>query len=124
LELARWGTALLGAPRTEDYFGPGWVVLAMKARFRPDLARGIREPYEFRVGDEVFHARDADGTAETAPGPVEAPAFTLRTNPEAFLALAAGRLTPERAFAPGGARLDSDSAAFARFTRLFPRPAS
>ncbi|HUE75404.1 MAG TPA: winged helix-turn-helix transcriptional regulator [Chloroflexota bacterium] len=120
LALAAWGSVLLGVPEDGEYFRPGWAVLAMKTVFQPQLARGLRETYEFRVGDEVFHFQVDDGAAEARQGSGWRPAFVLRTNPDPFLALAVGRLTASEALAQGLAQFEGDLAAFERCGRIFP----
>jgi hypothetical protein len=66
--LARWGVDLLGQPRPGEAFKPAWAVQAMKATFRPEAARWVREIYEFRVGEDVFHVLVDDGVSEPRTG--------------------------------------------------------
>ena len=68
VELVRWGNKLPREPRGTEYSRAGWAILAMHAAFQPQAAEGVKETYEFRIGDEVFYARINDGTIETGEG--------------------------------------------------------
>ena len=106
LELGRWGTA---APFPEDVmiFGPDSAMLALKTVFDPAAATGPSESYEFRFGEEHFHARVRDGTLTITRGSAEAPDATIDTDPATLAAvLWRGQ--------------DSDEPAVARLRELFP----
>src|SRR5919198_4121426 len=51
LRLGRWGARSLGEPRPEDVLTADSLVLALRATFRPEAARGLRASYELRAGD-------------------------------------------------------------------------
>ncbi|MFD8382030.1 hypothetical protein ACFV2X_26470 [Streptomyces sp. NPDC059679] len=58
LELAQWGLKwAMGERRETETFHPGWAVLGLRACFNAEAAAGLRAVPEFRVDDEVFHAR-------------------------------------------------------------------
>jgi DNA-binding HxlR family transcriptional regulator len=106
LELGRWGTA---APFPEDAiaFGPDSAMLALKTVFDPAAATGPPESYEFRFGEQRFHARVRDGALTITRGAADAPDGTIDTDP-ATLAAVLWR---------GQA---SDQPAIARLRELFP----
>src|SRR5215218_6689447 len=79
--LARWGVDLLGEVRPGEAFKPAWAVQTMKATFRPEAARWVRETYEFRVGEDVFHVRVDDGVSEPEYGPAWERDLILKTDP-------------------------------------------
>ena len=102
--LARWGVGELGRRRRGEAFRPSWLALSLKATFRADLARGVRETYEYRVGDETFHARIDDGTLEIVQGPAAAPDLVFETDPDTFVAIGSGALDPVEAATTGRLR--------------------
>ena len=119
LAIARWGFPLLGRPQPGEVFRPHWAILALRVTFRPDAAKGLRETYEFRVGDEVFHVRVNDGAADSQQGPAWEPDLVVSTTPDAFLALASRQTTAQEAVANGSIQLDGDPRAFDRFLEIF-----
>ncbi|MEV6751083.1 winged helix-turn-helix transcriptional regulator [Streptomyces sp. NPDC051214] len=87
---------ILGA-HPEATGGRHGIVGAVGASFRPDRALGVRETYEWVIGDLVFHARVDDGTVETGLGPAPDAAATLVTDLGTLLQLGAGSLPLEDA---------------------------
>jgi DNA-binding HxlR family transcriptional regulator len=120
--LARWGLGLLDEPRVGEAFKPVWAVQAIKAASRPEAARWVRETYEFRVGEDVFHVRVDDGVSEPQYGPAFEPDLVVRTDPDTFLSLVSDRLEPTDAMEMG--RLDVEGApdALARLAEIFGVP--
>lgn len=123
--LARWGLPLLDERQEGDAWEPEWSILAMRATFRPEAARGVAEQYQFEVGDEVFHAAVAEGKATTGRGPAAQPAVIVRADVDAFLGVANGSMTLENAAQSGRYVIDGDPAAFERCVAIFglPEPA-
>ncbi|GAA4057042.1 winged helix-turn-helix transcriptional regulator [Nonomuraea soli] len=123
MALARWGlTWAMDEPREQESFHPGWAVLGLKACFDPVAAAGLRALYEFRVEEEVFHARVDDGTIETVHGPAQHPDAVVTTGREVFRDLAAGRTTLEGAIGAGAASVTGDGEALRRLRGLFRLP--
>ena len=124
LELARWGMELLDSPRAGDTFRPGWLLLSLRASFRPHLAAGVHETYELRVGDDVLHVRVDDGDMTAGDGPADAPDVVVRPAPHDFVALGTGAVEAEEAVGQGRVELEGDPAALRRMVALLaPRPA-
>lgn len=117
--LLQWGTKTLGPPREGDLFRPGWSVLAMHSAFRPEAARGIRETYEFHVGDQIFHACVDDGTLKTGQGPAANPDLVISADPQTFLALASRQLGPAEAVASGIVQIQGSPEALKQCATLF-----
>jgi DNA-binding HxlR family transcriptional regulator len=123
LALARWGmTWAMDDPREQEAFHPGWAVLGLKACFDAEAAAGLRALYEFRVADEVFHARVEDGTIEAAHGPAQRPDAVVTISAEAFRDLTAGTWTLADAIGSGAASVTGDQQALRRLHHLFPLP--
>jgi DNA-binding HxlR family transcriptional regulator len=106
LELGRWGTA---APVPDDIitFGPDSAMLALKTVFDPAAASGLSESYEFRFGEQHFHACVCEGTLTITRGTADAADATIDTDPATLAAvLWRGQ--------------ESDEPAVARLRELFP----
>ncbi|MEV6331776.1 winged helix-turn-helix transcriptional regulator [Streptomyces sp. NPDC051909] len=126
LALARWGmTWAMGERRDAEAFHPGWAVLGLRACFDAEAAAGLHAVYEFRVGDEVFHARVADGAVETLHGPAQTPDATVTIGEQDFLDLVGGveRKGLAEAVASGAATATGDAEALRRLKDLFRLPA-
>jgi len=114
--LAAWGSAL---PRDEQS-GPavnrGQALASELASAAPSrLTRGVRETYDFVVGEERFHVTIDDGDVTTVLGPAPGtPDLVLECDLETFIALAAGTVTPSDAEQDGRARLHGPDASLSR----------
>ena len=121
--LHQWGSKTQEAPRDGDHFRPGWSVIAMKYAFRPEAARGLKETYEYRIGNEVFNARIDDGTIQTRQGYSENPDLIITTDAETYSAIAMQRLTLMDAVESGAVQVEGDADALRRSAEIFGLPA-
>lgn len=112
--LAGWGLSLMDRPHPGDAFDPAWVLLSFKATFDAEAARGVRETYEFRIGERRFHAAVDDGELHLADGPAAEPELVIEAAPEDFIALGTGAVTPEVALGSGRVRIAGDPEALHR----------
>jgi len=69
IALALWGNTRLGEQEPGEFVPPSSVVMALRATFNPDAARGLTASWEIRTGDAVMHASVADGQLATGVGP-------------------------------------------------------
>jgi DNA-binding HxlR family transcriptional regulator/putative sterol carrier protein len=123
MAVARWGLKwALNEPRPGDSFRSSWAVLAMEAAYDERAASGVEEIYEFRVGDEIFHARVHNGAVQARHGPAFEPDLTITATPEAFVDLAAGRATLAQATKQGWIEVDGSRAALRHCSAIFKRP--
>ncbi len=93
----------------------------MHAAFQPEAAKGLKETYEFRIGDEVFYARINDGTIETGEGHAGNPDLVIMADPQTFLDLASN-LPLAQAVASDTIRIEGDLAAVERLAQVFDLP--
>jgi DNA-binding HxlR family transcriptional regulator len=125
LSLARWGLKwAMGERREVETFHPGWAVLGLRACFDAEAAAGLRAVYEFRIDDEVFHARIDDGTIEALHGPAQHPDATVTISEAAFIDVTSQGLSFAHAIETGAASTSGDSEALHRLKDLFRLPPS
>lgn len=105
IELARWGLRYLDKRRRSDSWSAVWTTLVLHALFDPQRAEGIYQSYEYRVGDEIFHARIEDGELITASGPATDPTMILETDGDTLIALGLGEIDARDAIREGRAQL-------------------
>jgi DNA-binding HxlR family transcriptional regulator len=123
MALSRWGMRwALGERQDGEQFRPGWAVLGMQAIFDPEAARDVDAVYEFRVDDDVFHARVERGQIESLHGPAQRPDVVMQATAESFLDLAAGRLRIGDALRGGSVSLSGDREALRSLRSMFRWP--
>jgi DNA-binding HxlR family transcriptional regulator/putative sterol carrier protein len=123
LRLGRWGARTLGEPRPEDTVNADSMMLALRATFRPEAARGLRASYELRLGEIVFHARVDKGALEVAEGPLPDADLTLETD-LALRRLMSGELSPRDAVKSGKVRIVGKIDLLERFAEIFHIPSA
>ena len=121
MALGRWGARYLpGGPKKTDVLVPRAYFVAIRATFRPELAQGLRETYEFRIGDlGVFEVRVEDGKALTAERQASNPDAVFSMDVEALNNLLFQIVSPAKAIASGQVTVKGDPAALERFITLF-----
>jgi DNA-binding HxlR family transcriptional regulator/putative sterol carrier protein len=122
MAMARWGLRWAIDKPQGEAFEPGWAVLGMQAIFDPDGAAGIDAVYEFRIGDEVLHARIEDSEIDSRYGPAERPDAVIVSTPEAFAELASGQLRLADALADGRVEVSGNRSALNEMKRAFRWP--
>ena len=113
--LARWGFQTLRPTDADASFFPEWALLAFQANFE---GAGVTEEYEFRVGAHTFHLRIATQTITSSLGASRHPECTVKTDPDTFLAIIAGSLTPQDAARLGRIHIYGDRDASYRCAAL------
>jgi DNA-binding HxlR family transcriptional regulator len=123
LSLGLWGARTLAEPRPEDTVNADSMMLALRATFRPEAARGLRASYELRLGEIVFHARVDKGALEVAEGPLPDADLTLETD-LALRRLMSGELSPRDAVKSGKVRIVGKIDLLERFAEIFRIPSA
>jgi DNA-binding HxlR family transcriptional regulator/putative sterol carrier protein len=121
--LARWSMPLIKEPPAPDEFlRPGWFLLGMRLTFNREGARGVHETYEFRLGEEVFHAVVDDGRMDLQPGHAEHPDLVVTTDPKTFVEIGFGFLDPAQAVSDGLTHVEGDPDAAQHALEIFATP--
>lgn len=117
--IGRWGHRFLGKPRSTDTLVPGAYFVAMRSVFHSDLAGGLSETYEFRIGDRVFEVRVHDGACTTRDGPANVPDVVMTMDVETLNGLVFQEIAPSDAIERGLVDLKGARQALERFVKLF-----
>lgn len=111
VEMVRFGLRSGIKGSGSDYSRPAWAVLSSRAVFRPDLAAGLTERYEFRVGDEVFYLGVRDGKPDNGSEPAADPIVVAEMTEETFNRVQTGELKMAQGVWTGAIRLVRGQAA-------------
>jgi DNA-binding HxlR family transcriptional regulator len=135
-ELTEWGRGLedivmaLGAwasrspsPPRDAPIGTDSIALALRARFDPQAAEGLRATYELRLGDDRFRVAVSEHELEVARGGADRPDATIDTDPATFAAVLWDGRTLTDAKRAADMRIEGDQAAVERLVELFRVPA-
>jgi DNA-binding HxlR family transcriptional regulator len=123
VSLAQWGAGLPLNDRLDPSTARGVLLALVRcATAAPQLTDGIRELYDFTVGDERFHIIvDQDqALPRSGPSPVSADVTVVCDIPT-LLMLNAGSLTPARARREHGARIEGPRDAVDRALAIMRR---
>ncbi|HKE98940.1 MAG TPA: winged helix-turn-helix transcriptional regulator [Actinomycetes bacterium] len=122
--LVRWSVAAMQPPAPGQALRAEWLLLLMRATFRPDPARGARATYELRIDAEAFQLRVDGAALAIERGPATHPDLVLTTAAPDLVALIMGGLTPEQAITGGRLRLEGPRQALDGYLALFRYPDS
>ena len=101
---AEGGTLVSVARRLTQVHPDGAVrerVGSLPKRFRRKAAEGVTAEWELEVGDALFTISVIDQACHVREGPSIAPTFSVRADPETWLAIDAGALPPPDALRTG-----------------------
>ncbi len=99
--LGRWGVERLDTPPPGAFFRAGWAVFPLAYMADREAARGVREVYEFRVGEEVFQLRVDDGAVQPRADAALHPDLVLTMEPDTLRDLFSGIVDPVEALTTG-----------------------
>jgi DNA-binding HxlR family transcriptional regulator len=121
VSLGRWAARSPSQPR-EGPIGADSLALALRARFDPGAAKGLRARYELRLGEDRFRVEVSDDQLELARGGVDHPDATIDSDPGTLAAVLWNERPLGDAQRAGDIKVDGDQAAVERLVRLFPLP--
>lgn len=98
------------------------LFLSFRTMLDPARARGIEARVGFRIGEESFVARLAEGRLDVSRGPVEGADLTLAGPVSAIAAAVYGGRPLAELEAAGDLSIEGDRALAERFVGLFPLP--
>jgi alkyl sulfatase BDS1-like metallo-beta-lactamase superfamily hydrolase len=98
------------------------LVLSLRALFDPSAAEGFSATIAFRLGENHFRVKVADGLLHLTRGEAEHAAATLETDPQTLAALLYRGRPLQDVLRTGEVTIAGDSGVLARFLQLFPLP--
>jgi DNA-binding HxlR family transcriptional regulator/putative sterol carrier protein len=116
--LIGWGARRLGEREPTERFHPRWAALGMATFADREAARGVRETYQYVVGDSAFHFIVDDGSIELRDGHAEDPAVTLTTSEGTLAELVGGKVSASSAASTGALTVSGDRQAAKRLGRI------
>ena len=96
------------------------VMLALRARFDPRAAHGLRAVYQLRLGEDRFRIQVADDQLELARGDAHQADATIDTDNDTIAAVLWGGRSLADAQRSGSMTTEGDKATVERFAQLFP----
>jgi DNA-binding HxlR family transcriptional regulator/putative sterol carrier protein len=119
--LIAWGARRIGDRLPGETFRARWPAVAMAGLADREAAKGVRETYQYLVGDSAFHFTVDDGSIELHDGRAENPAVTWATDEDTWADIASGMITTSEAAATGALTVAGDPEAAKRLRRIFSR---
>jgi putative sterol carrier protein len=117
--LIGWGAGRLGELEPGQSFRARWAAVGMVSLANRKAAAGVRETYQYLVGNSAFHFTVEDGSIELHDGRAEDPAVVLTTDEETFAEIVSGKLTASSAAASGALTLAGGRQARKRLRDIF-----
>jgi DNA-binding HxlR family transcriptional regulator/putative sterol carrier protein len=119
--LIAWGAGRIGDRKPGETFRARWPAVAMAGLADHEAAKGVRETYQYLVGDSAFHFAIDDGSVELHDGQAENPAVTWTADEATWADIASGRITASSAAATGALTIAGDPKAAKRLRKIFSR---
>jgi DNA-binding HxlR family transcriptional regulator len=121
LRLAMWGAKTMPEGQPGNVVTTDGLLLALRASFQPEAARGLRAGYELRIGDIVVHAGVDDGSLEVDEGSLPGADVVIETDLSLHPVLT-GDLGPTEAIETERVRVTGKVRLFERFAEIFHIP--
>ena len=123
-ELVRWGIQFLGVIEPDELTRPEWDVVAIKAFFRPDLAKktGLDATYNLETDGFVTHMAIKDGSLAIDSGRAEYPTCTIKGGKDILTALFRQEGTVQKAVEDGLLTIEGDRRSAIRLFQCFLLP--
>jgi DNA-binding HxlR family transcriptional regulator/putative sterol carrier protein len=120
--LGHWAARSPTPPSDAPIVSAASIILALRARFDPAAAQGLRAGYELRLGEDRFRIDVGDEELEAVRGGADGADATIETDPDTLGAVLWGDLSLTDAQRSGKLAVEGDKAAVRRLVRLFPIP--
>lgn len=119
--LIAWGARRVGERQPGEFFTPRGPAVAMVGLADREAAKGVRESYQYVVGDVAFYFVVDDGTVELHDGRVDDAAVRVTTDEETWAKVASGAIPTSSAISAGTLTVEGDPQAYARLGQIFSR---
>jgi DNA-binding HxlR family transcriptional regulator len=122
MSLGRWAARSPTPPSSAPIRSADSIILALRARFDPRAAHGLRAGYELRLGEDRFRIVVANDQLDVARGDAHHADATIDTDTDTIAAVLWDGRSLTDAQRSGTMTIDGDKAAVERFVELFPMP--
>jgi DNA-binding HxlR family transcriptional regulator/putative sterol carrier protein len=119
--LLAWGARRIGDRKPGESFHPRWPAVAMAGLADREAAKGVRDTYQFLIGDSAFYFTVDDGSIELHDGQAEDPSVTWTTDEETWADLASGEIRFSSAAGTGALTVSGTPQAAKRLRKIFSR---
>lgn len=119
--LIAWGARRIGERNATESFRARWPAVAMAGLADHEAAKGVRETYQYVVGQSAFYFTVDDGSIRLHDGRAEDPAVTLATDEETWADIASGKTSFSSATATGALSVAGEPQAVKRLRKIFSR---
>jgi DNA-binding HxlR family transcriptional regulator/putative sterol carrier protein len=119
--LIAWGASRIGEREPTESFRAHWPAIAMAGLADREAAKGVREAYQYLVGQSAFYFTIDDGSIQLHDGRAEEPAVVLTTDEETWADIASGKITTSSAVSKGALTVAGDPQAAKRLGKIFSR---
>jgi DNA-binding HxlR family transcriptional regulator/putative sterol carrier protein len=119
--LIAWGARRLGERKPGESFRARWPAVGMTGLADREAAKGVRETYQFLIGDTAFHLTVDDGSIQPHDGRAPDPAVVVTTDEGTLLDMGAGKTSFPSAVATGALTVAGDAHAAERMRKIFSR---
>ena len=114
-----WGAKRLGERRPGESFHARWPAVGMVALADLEAAKGVRETYQYFVGDSAFHLVVDDGSVDARDGRADDPSVVVTTDEKTWEDIATGKTSASAATAAGALTVTGDKRAEKRLGKIF-----
>jgi DNA-binding HxlR family transcriptional regulator/putative sterol carrier protein len=119
--LIAWGARRLGERQAGESFRARWPAVGMAGLADREAAKGVKETYQYIVGDTAFHFTVDDGSIEAHDGRAEDPSVVVTTDEQTWADIASGKTEASSAAATGALSVAGDPRAVKRLGKIFSR---
>jgi DNA-binding HxlR family transcriptional regulator/putative sterol carrier protein len=119
--LIAWGARRIGERKPAETFRARWPAVAMAGLADREAAKGVRETYQYLVGESAFHFTVDDGSIRLRDGRAEDAAVVLTMDEETWANVASGKTSFASATAAGALSVGGDPQAVERLRKIFSR---
>ncbi|MDQ3964436.1 MAG: winged helix-turn-helix transcriptional regulator [Actinomycetota bacterium] len=117
--LIAWGARRMGERQPGEVLRARWSAVGLVALADREAAKGVRETYQYVVGDSAFHFIVDDGSIEAHDGHADDPVVVVTTDEETWADIASGNAKVSSAIAAGTLTITGDPQAGVRLRRIF-----
>ena len=122
ISLGNWAARSPSGLQRDAPIGADSMILALRSRFDPEAARGLRARYELRLGEDRFRVVVTGGQLDIARGDADQSDATIDAKPDTLAAVLWNGRSLAQAQRSRKIKIEGDKAAVERFVRLFPIP--